>query len=69
MPDALGPGFHCVTTPTGRAGSGVSRRQNALDPGFHNVPASPAHPDRDADGAGVSWVRLQDRTARPRPVS
>jgi monoamine oxidase len=26
----------------------------ALDPGFHCVPASPAHPDRDADGAGVA---------------
>jgi len=37
-------------TPAGRHGFGVSRRQNALDPGFHGVPAGPAHPDRDADG-------------------
>ena len=34
--------------------TGLSLRQNALDPGFHNVPADPAHPDRDADGAGVT---------------
>jgi hypothetical protein len=27
---------------------------DALDPGFHSVPAGPAHPDRDADGAGVT---------------
>jgi hypothetical protein len=26
----------------------------ALDPGFHDVPAGPAHLDRDADGADVS---------------
>jgi hypothetical protein len=26
----------------------------ALDPGFHGVPAGPAHPERDADGAGVA---------------
>jgi hypothetical protein len=37
-PDAVEPGFHCV----------------ALDPGFHGVPAGPAHPDRAADGAGVT---------------
>ena len=27
----------------GRTGSGVTLRQNALDPGFHGVPAGPAH--------------------------
>ena len=39
-----------------RDGTGfwVSLRQDAVDPGFHGVPAGPAHPDRDADGAGVS---------------
>jgi len=28
----------------GRHGSGNSRRPNALDPGFHGVPAGSAHP-------------------------
>jgi hypothetical protein len=32
----------------------VSRRQNALDLGFHGVPAGPPHPERDADGADVA---------------
>ena len=31
-----------------------SLRQHALDPGFHDVPAGPAHPDRGADGADVT---------------
>ena len=31
---------------------GFSPRQNAVVPGFHGVPASPARPERDADGAG-----------------
>jgi len=53
----------------GRHGTGPSRRWNALGPGFHGVPARPANPDRDADGAGVSWVRLRDRAARLRAVS
>jgi hypothetical protein len=39
------------TLPVG-TGTGLSLRQNALDPGFHGVPAGPAHPERDADGAG-----------------
>ena len=34
-----------------------SWRQNALDPGFHGVPAGPIHPNRAADGAGVTGVR------------
>ena len=38
----------------GRSGTGLSPRQNALEPGVHGVPAGPAHPDRDADGAGVA---------------
>jgi len=25
--------------------TGLSRRSNALDPGFHGVPAGPAHPE------------------------
>jgi len=37
----------------GRSGTGVSRRWNALDPGVHDVPTGAAHPDREADGAGV----------------
>jgi hypothetical protein len=37
----------------GRTGTGHALRQNALEPGFHGVPAGPTHPDRDADGAGV----------------
>jgi len=49
LPDALKAAF----AESRRPGSGVSQRQNALDPGFHDVPAGPAHPDRDADGAGV----------------
>jgi hypothetical protein len=27
---------------------------DALEPGFHGVPVDAAHPDRDADGAGVT---------------
>jgi hypothetical protein len=38
LPDAMKPAFHGV----------------ALDPGFHAVRAGPAHPDRDADGSGVT---------------
>src|SRR4029078_1438673 len=34
-------------------GTPVPLRLNALDPGFHGVPAGLAHPERDADGAGV----------------
>jgi len=49
LPDALKPS----SVESRRTGFGVSRRQNALDRGFHGVPAGPAHPDRDADGAGV----------------
>jgi hypothetical protein len=41
-------------TPAGRTGSGLSLRQNALDPGFHDVLTGPAHTNRDADDAGVS---------------
>jgi FAD binding domain len=43
-----------TTSAAGRNGTGVSLRQDALDPGFHGVPAGPAYPDRDADGAGVT---------------
>jgi len=52
----------------GRTGTGLSLRRNALDPGFHGVPAGPAHPGRDAGGAGVSWVRFLGCAARPRPA-
>jgi hypothetical protein len=31
----------------------LSLRQNAMDPGFHGVPAGPAHPERDGDGNGA----------------
>jgi hypothetical protein len=41
-------------TPAGRTGSWVSRRQNALDPGFHDVLPGPAHTDRDANEADVT---------------
>jgi hypothetical protein len=41
-------------TPAGHAGSGLSLRQHALDPGFHDVLAGPAHTNRDADDVGVS---------------
>ncbi len=27
---------------------------DAVDPGFHGVPAGPAHPDHEADGAGMT---------------
>jgi len=40
-PDALDP-LSGALTASGRHG-----------PGFHCVPAGPAHPDREADGAGV----------------
>jgi hypothetical protein len=39
---------------TGRSETGIPRRWNALEPGFHGVPADPAHPDREADGADVT---------------
>ena len=38
----------------GRHGTGIPRRQNALDPAFHAVPTGPARPDRDADGVSVA---------------
>jgi hypothetical protein len=41
-----GRSFINPETPTGR--------YYALDPGFHGVPARPAHPARDADGADVT---------------
>jgi len=40
--------------PAGRTGSGVSRRQNALDPGFHDVRPGPARTNSDADDARVA---------------
>ena len=42
-PGSESPSPRC-RTPPGRPGSGLPRRQNALDPGFHDVPAGPAHP-------------------------
>ncbi len=56
--------------PPGRTGTRNSRRKNALDPGFHGVPAGPIHPDRAADGAGVMGAcycaRAPDRaTSKP----
>jgi hypothetical protein len=56
LPDARRPAGRpppCRTL-AGRTGTGLPLRQNALDPGFHGVPAGPAHPDRDADGADVT---------------
>jgi hypothetical protein len=47
MPDAC-------RTPGGRNETGSSLRENTLDPGFHGVLTGPAHPDRDADGAGAT---------------
>jgi hypothetical protein len=38
----------------GRHGFGISRRQNAVDPGFHGVPVGSARLDRDADGSDVT---------------
>jgi hypothetical protein len=32
------PGFHRVRLATGRNETGIPLRQNALDPGFHDVP-------------------------------
>jgi hypothetical protein len=57
-PDArrtpAGPPPDACRTPAGRNGTGLSLGQNALESGFHSVPTGPAHPDRDADGAGVT---------------
>jgi hypothetical protein len=50
----IGPLPDACRTPAGRTETGDSLRQNALDPGFHRVPAGSAHPDRDADGVGVT---------------
>jgi hypothetical protein len=38
----------------GRHETGDPLRQDALDPGFHGVPAGPARMDREADGADVT---------------
>src|SRR5262249_47260693 len=38
----------------GRNETGVPLRQDALDLGFHDVPAGPAYAGCDADGAGVT---------------
>ena len=38
--------------------------RNALDSGFHGVPADAAHPDRDADGAGVKPGPQEHQQAR-----
>jgi hypothetical protein len=38
----------------GRPETGHSVRSNALEPGFHGVPAEPAHLDRGADDADVT---------------
>jgi hypothetical protein len=35
LPDAMEPALE-------RTGAGISLRQNALEPGFHDVPAGPA---------------------------
>jgi hypothetical protein len=50
----IGPLPDACWTPAGRTETGDSLRQNALDPGFHGVPAGLAHPGRDADGVDVS---------------
>jgi hypothetical protein len=42
-----------LRTPASRNETGVSLRQDALDPGFHRVPTDPAQTNRDAAGAGV----------------
>jgi hypothetical protein len=69
MPDALGPGFHCATTPP-----------DTLDPGFYGARTQWI---RDFMAFQLARrtrtvmlmapvclaVRLQDRTARPRRVS
>ena len=55
--------------PPGRTGTRHSLRPSALDPGFHGVPAGPIHPDRAADGAGVTGVRYGARAATARPAS
>jgi hypothetical protein len=50
----IGPLPDACRTPAGRDETGLPVRSNALEPGFHGVPAGPAHPDRAADGAGVT---------------
>ena len=52
-PDALDP-LSGALTASGRHG-----------PGFHCVPAGPAHPDREADGAGVPESGFRGRGAWP----
>jgi len=73
QPDAMDPGFHGVRThsrtPLGRSESGISRRQNALDPGFHDVPVGWAHPDQEVDGASVAWVQFRERAAWVRALA
>jgi cytochrome bd ubiquinol oxidase subunit II len=54
----LEAGFQCVgthcRTPSRTHWIRDSTASSALDPGFHGVPAGPAYPDRDAEGAGVT---------------
>jgi hypothetical protein len=66
----IGPLPDACQTPAGRTGTRLSLRQNAMDPGFHGVPACPAHLERAADGAGVTGVRYGAPVAdRARPAS
>ena len=50
----FGPLPDACQTPARRSETGVPLRQNALDPGFHGVPAGPARPERGADGVSVT---------------
>jgi hypothetical protein len=50
----IGPLPDACRTHAGRHETGLSLRQDALDPGFHGVPNGSAHPGPDADGAGVT---------------
>ena len=58
---------HDDRSAAGRNETGLPLRQDALDPGFHDVHAGAANPDGDADGAGVSCVRFSG-TCRPAAV-
>jgi len=53
-------------TASERTGSGLSPRENALDPGFHCVPAGPAHPSRVLMVPGGLSPGFQARAARLR---
>jgi len=57
--------------PPERTGSGIPLRQNALDPGFHGVPAGPAYPGARERELGLAYriaAEAQNRLGLTEPL-